>query len=546
MYESKLKRTNKMYSKLTECMNELLLKEKELDQRLRMLDEQQRYYPYLYPSTSRPTVVRAGPRTMRGSEQEYVSTAPQSTLLTVWTYRQVRRNYLSMFAAPRIDVVRPVAFSRSPYMRHSSSSQHCSELVRNSPARTSGMSEDSGVHMWNEPPVLQGGQPVGVIDTFSVVYSQTIFRNVDGRWSDSRIVQRRKPKRSTNTNFQRDSPARIPQSRSKPLIFVRHAHPGRHSQGRKKRGLPQKGVARRSLELFLNHYVSGRSKQRASYPSPMHLDLESCCTCNNENCPRQLRYVPASYCSISINQLSTRARSMIHERLSHSPTSCEDPTELSVTNLPASTSYEEALRHAADLPSSSSEHRLATVVEPTSSKNMGYTNPIFISPVTSFDHPMSSPESPTSPISPISRKPSGQMANVDPNINLFSLDDDNSHERKEHNQSDASGENSTDDEKDEENGNVLDSSLDSQKAFSALTKTSSEEDSSGKRKRELIMLTSSSTMASSLERSLEQGAMHSDGLSDKERRVRAVKNTIRGHRRTQSVCGEFRKIRSFL
>ncbi|RCN30584.1 hypothetical protein ANCCAN_23646 [Ancylostoma caninum] len=48
------------------------------------------------------------------------------------------------------------------------------------------------------------------------------------------------------------------------------------------------------------------------------------------------------------------------------------------------------------------------------------------------------------------------------------------------------------------------------------------------------MLTSSSTMASSLERSLEQGAMHSDGLSDKERRVRAVKNTIRGHRRTQS------------
>uniref|UniRef100_A0A0R3PLB5 Osteopontin n=1 Tax=Angiostrongylus costaricensis TaxID=334426 RepID=A0A0R3PLB5_ANGCS len=69
---------------------------------------------------------------------------------------------------------------------------------------------------------------------------------------------------------------------------------------------------------------------------------------------------------------------------------------------------------------------------------------------------------------------------------------------------DASSEDSADDEKDEENG------------------------------RELLMLTSSSTMASSLERSLEQGAMHSDGLSDKERRVQAVKNTIRGHRRTQS------------
>lgn len=49
------------------------------------------------------------------------------------------------------------------------------------------------------------------------------------------------------------------------------------------------------------------------------------------------------------------------------------------------------------------------------------------------------------------------------------------------------------------------------------------------------MLTSSSTMASSLERSLELAAIHSDGLSDKEKQVRAVKNTIKGHRRTHSV-----------
>ncbi|RCN43712.1 kinase domain protein [Ancylostoma caninum] len=504
MYENKLRRTNKMYSKLTDCMNELLLKEKELEQRIRMLDEQQRY-PYLYASTStRPTVVRAGPRTMRGSEQDIYCTAidphsygmevssseedlaeyhrgspyrcsqassssgfPSSTSATF--SRQSSSRSSAGLARRRDSTLResPVRghhspFSRSPYMRHSSSSQYCSELIRNSPARTSGMSEDSGVQMWNEPPVLPGGQ--------QVVYSQTLFRNVDGRWSDSRIVQRRKPKRSST--FQRDSPARIPQSRSK--------------------------------------------QQRASYPSPMHLDLESCCDCTNENCCRR-----------------QRARSMIHERMAQSPTPYDDPAELNVSNLPQSTSYQEALRQAGDIPSTSSEHRLATVVEPTPSKVMGYTNPMFISPITSYINPLSSPDSPQSPPPP-ARKQSGQLANVDQNIDLFSSLDSNNPRAKTQTQSDASAENSTDEDKDEENGNVLDSSLDSQKAFSALTKTSSEEDSAEKRRRELIMLTSSSTMASSLERSLEQGAMHSDGLSDKERRVRAVKNTIRGHRRTQS------------
>uniref|UniRef100_A0A5S6QC27 Mitogen-activated protein kinase kinase kinase n=1 Tax=Trichuris muris TaxID=70415 RepID=A0A5S6QC27_TRIMR len=43
-----------------------------------------------------------------------------------------------------------------------------------------------------------------------------------------------------------------------------------------------------------------------------------------------------------------------------------------------------------------------------------------------------------------------------------------------------------------------------------------------------------STMISSLERSLELSAILSDGLSDKERKVRQVKNSILGHRRTSS------------
>ncbi len=54
-----------------------------------------------------------------------------------------------------------------------------------------------------------------------------------------------------------------------------------------------------------------------------------------------------------------------------------------------------------------------------------------------------------------------------------------------------------------------------------------------------LMQSSGSTMASSLERSLELAAGRNDGLSDQERHVRAVRNSIlghaHGHRRTNSV-----------
>ncbi|OUC48253.1 kinase domain protein [Trichinella nativa] len=51
---------------------------------------------------------------------------------------------------------------------------------------------------------------------------------------------------------------------------------------------------------------------------------------------------------------------------------------------------------------------------------------------------------------------------------------------------------------------------------------------------EAVNASSGSTMVSSLERSLELSAILSDGLSDKERKVRQVKNTILGHKRTSS------------
>ena len=77
--------------------------------------------------------------------------------------------------------------------------------------------------------------------------------------------------------------------------------------------------------------------------------------------------------------------------------------------------------------------------------------------------------------------------------------------------------------------------MDSQRSVKTFLEPNIEEKEMRRRRRELAMLTSSSTMASSLERSLELGAIHSDGLSDKEKQVRAVKNTIKGHRRTHSV-----------
>ncbi|KAL3998591.1 Protein kinase domain family protein [Acanthocheilonema viteae] len=100
---------------------------------------------------------------------------------------------------------------------------------------------------------------------------------------------------------------------------------------------------------------------------------------------------------------------------------------------------------------------------------------------------------------------------------------------------DASAEESSE-ERDENNGNILGSSLDSSSAsyviFHRFKNAQSTNDSE---RSSCLLITSSSTMESSLERSLEMAAIHSDGLSDKERQVRAVKNTIRTHRRTAST-----------
>ncbi|VIO96319.1 Uncharacterized protein BM_BM3798 [Brugia malayi] len=101
--------------------------------------------------------------------------------------------------------------------------------------------------------------------------------------------------------------------------------------------------------------------------------------------------------------------------------------------------------------------------------------------------------------------------------------------------SDASAEESSE-EQDENNGNILNSSLDSPSAsYIIFRKFRNPQSTNDSERSSCLLITSSSTMESSLERSLEMAAIHSDGLSDKERQVRAVKNTIRTHRRTAST-----------
>lgn len=85
------------------------------------------------------------------------------------------------------------------------------------------------------------------------------------------------------------------------------------------------------------------------------------------------------------------------------------------------------------------------------------------------------------------------------------------------------------------NGNICESSMDSSYADFAFRRLKNAQTSGDDSERSSkLLITSTSTNTSSLERSLEMAAMHSDGLSDKESRVKAVKNTIMTHRRTAS------------
>ncbi|KAJ1349382.1 hypothetical protein KIN20_004942 [Parelaphostrongylus tenuis] len=399
MYENKLKRTNKMYAKLTDCMNELLLKEKELEQRIRLWDETHRYASFNPTVTMRPTVVRAGPKTIRGSEQdiycmavdlhsygmeesssdEYLADYQRGSL-----YRCSQASSSSGFPSSNSATFSRQSSSRSSAgmsrrhdntVREATISGYDPSFSRSTCMRHS-LSSHSTVPNW-----------CGIHQHELVVCLRTAVCKcgMSLQWSPVDISDDEQNARQLST---RDSPARVAQNRGK--------------------------------------------QHRSSYPSQMHyqsqvrIDTECCCDCINDNC-----------CRLKRNGSSIRK----HHR--QSPTPYNNPTELNVSNLPTS-SYQEPLNTAgngSEMQSNIAENRLTDLVE-TSTSN-------------------------------VIRKISGQSLNI---VAVSSLDPNNptSNPRT---QSDASSENSADDEKDEENGNTLESSLDSQKASSAMTKTSSEDDS---------------------------------------------------------------------
>lgn len=85
---------------------------------------------------------------------------------------------------------------------------------RNSTARTSGASADSGVSALDREYGMStitleetGSRLQGYMDPQG---SSPLYRNAEGRWSDGRIHHRRKPRRPTSMMFTRDSPIRVP------------------------------------------------------------------------------------------------------------------------------------------------------------------------------------------------------------------------------------------------------------------------------------------------------------------------------------------------
>uniref|UniRef100_A0A8R1DWW9 Uncharacterized protein n=1 Tax=Caenorhabditis japonica TaxID=281687 RepID=A0A8R1DWW9_CAEJA len=171
----------------------------------------------------------------------------------------------------------------------------------------------------------------------AVCYSQTLYRNTDGRWSDGRIASRRRVSTTTKNPkmtsppvfFQRDSPSRVPHG-----------------------------------ALVYSSPRSSSKLNRSSYPSrnaPQHLE-DSCC-CGQHQC-RSLR---ARSIAIGSTTSITRCRS---------PTPYDNqPEVLDVSSLmPESTSYDEALKSIGE-----SED----VAMP-----METINPIYVSPITTYNNPI--------------------------------------------------------------------------------------------------------------------------------------------------------------
>ncbi|KAF8365872.1 dlk-1 [Pristionchus pacificus] len=514
MFELKLQRVNKMYAQLTHCLEEMDEREEDLAHRERLLDERCSVAGLPRPriggsftaiQQQRPVVVRAGPKTIRGGEQDVFcssiasaqcygpggqgqwnysssddeivgSAASQYTRGSPYRCSQAssssgyvpssasvnfsRQNSTrsSGFHNPMATPVRPRNFSREQSLRHSASSHLHGDFTRGSPARHS---------------------------TGDDVQNSSIYRNAEGRWSDGRLVAQRKQRaaaaRASRASFIRDSPARTPHSRSRD----------------KRASCPIDGgaslsPARRTRPA--SHYDT--LDNAAAAAAAAGSVTGSGCDCGSERCCRQQRAR-----SLVVHQ-SSPGHSVFSPQKERIPVQL---VELNPGKLPCSSSYEEALRsvcdsHHNDERDGSSYEREVPTIE--------YSNPIYNSPITTHVNPMIGGTTP--PGSPV------QLG--------------------DRRASDASAECSSDDEdeKEEDNGNLLDSSLDSTSGPAAFEATAKDLEKIRSRHHDPLTSSMASTIANSLERSLEISAMHSDGLSDQEMNVRAIKNSMKGHRRTHS------------
>ncbi|VDK41934.1 unnamed protein product [Anisakis simplex] len=496
MYEDKMRRASKMYSKLTFCLNELNEREQDLHERELQLQERERAcMAHLHGTTSsvasvkvltgntkiqKNMAVRAGPELINGclvypyvtnratlcyQEPEDMSSSeddcrmdtvhrtsparssgfPSSQSVTNMFSRQSsgRSSSGQTRRSTRASPARLAAsssernFSRDSSARYSSSSYNFpSDLLRGSPARNSGYSEvsnDSGFHNLCDVDFAPNAS-MGCVQYECSHCRQSICP----------------------TNLYRNAEGRWSDGR----LAATQRRKNRKSSIVSYRDSSQRATPVRCKD------------KRSSFPRSRHSAVD---TDASNNCYPDMAFAPQP----SDTDMDNANRNS--QNLVNADSLMPSTFESNPPSLRQSPSYQEALRHEPSL--------------------MIKTQAVFPQPESELMHHNDSPQ-----------------------------DQDNSVKIA----SDASGEESSE-EKDPDNGNIFDSSLDSPRANFAFRRfknvqTSGEDSERSNR----LLITSSSTMESSLERSLEMAAIHSDGLSDKERQVRAVKNSIKTHRRTAS------------
>ncbi|EJD74894.1 kinase domain-containing protein [Loa loa] len=458
MYEDKLRRATKIYSKLEQCLDDLAVREREICERERQVREREN----LNVRDSNHGLSYEEQEEMSSSGNEYhseyvyrnssarcsassITTSgafPSSQSLTFSRQNSGRSssgyNRKSNKTSPRR---MPTSSSERNFSRDSSirlSNYFCNnqaDLVRGSPARNSGVSEtscDSGFHNLYDIDLPFGTSTNALVHECSFcgqpIITTNFYRNTEGRWSDGRLASHRRKNRKSTASSNRDSLQRMT-----------------HVPTKEKRS----SYTRPSQSLAESTLSNGRATRKTSL----------CEITDNTSSNLQNKIV-----SCSTIKKSREAEALVDE-------------ESNVTIPPSTSCYQGILKEKEDTWMPQSKQAVACDNEKTSGRDDKLTKEV----------------------------------------------------------SDASAEESSE-QQDENNGNILDSSLDSPSAsYIVFRRFRNPQSTNDSERSSCLLITSSSTMESSLERSLEMAAIHSDGLSDKERQVRAVKNTIRTHRRTAST-----------